>query len=462
MPVSDETVVETDGISVSKFFNAEDFPVPAVAFEVASEREGEVTLTIVDEIPDEFGIDQIGFHPEYGSEHWTATGDGVVRFEREIDAGEEFTTVYGVRMEDGQDETPFLSAPTVEVDGEDIDEVVPPESTDVVRELAGGERDTVPGLEDDEEPTEEIEVEAGGAGGAGSLNAVNDDAEILGADDGDRADAPADPGEPDSETPPADAGISRDAADPDAGVADDPTLDPELSADDEDDAPGAAADLGEEDDDAADDPSDVGLAESEPAAPAFDASDVAGALATAIREDEVDDDDLETLREELGGGVPNSTQAEIEHVQSRVSELEAYTDALEAFIDENGPAQDMLADMEADIESLQNDVADVHNDVAAVEERVDDTAEDVAAVDGRVDDVEEQLGAVDDLEDSLDRLRGDIDALDERLSDTEDDVLDLEGVEDDIDDLEDDLEDVEDHVDEIEEWRSQLSDVFGA
>ena len=474
--VSDETVVETDGVTVSKFFNAEDFPVPAVAFEVSSSRDADVTLTITDEIPDEFGIDQIGFHPEYGSEHWTATGDGVVRFEREVDAGEEFTTVYGVRMRDGQDETPFLSAPDVAVDGEDIDEVVPPESTDVVRELAGGERDTVPGLEDDEAVEAEVEVEAGVGASGGIESTPDDDAEILGDEAGLVDDGSDDEDEPtfeDSETEPL------------AGEEDGDDFDTESLDAEGDDSVGTALDagssFGDTDDYGADDDeasleaelgadtdadpvhdADPDPVDPEPAEPVgFDEGQVAAALADAIRNDEVDDDDLETIQGALGG-VPQSTEVEIDHVQSRVSELEAYTDALEAFIDENGAAQELLADFEDDIEDLENELADVHADVATVEESVAAADEDREDLWAEVESVESKFGAVDDLEESLDRLRGDVDALDERLADTEDDVLALEDVEDDIEDLEADLDHVEEIVEDIDEWRSQLSDVFGA
>jgi prefoldin subunit 5 len=477
IPVSDETVVETDGVTVSKFFNAEDFPVPAVAFEVSSSRDADVTLSITDEIPDEFGIDQIGFHPEYGSEHWTATGDGVVRFEREVDAGEEFTTVYGVRMKDGQDETPFLSAPDVEVDGEDIDEVVPPESTDVVRELAGGERDTIPGLEDDEAETE-VEVEAGAGASGGIDTTVDDDAEILGdeaglVDDGDDEDDES--FVDDSQAEPLAAEEDGDAESPSEGSS----FDDGGSFDDDDTALDTGSSFGDDGDydtnfdtedtetdleaeldadlDAEPDPVDP-----EPAEPVgFDEGQVAAALAEAIRNDEVADEDLETIQGALGG-VPQSTEVEIDHLQSRVSELEAYTDALEAFIDENGPAQEVLSDFEDDIADLENELADVHADVAGVEEAVADADEDRDDLWAQVDDVESKFGAVDDLEESLDRLRGDVDALEERLADTEEDVLALEDVEDDIEDLSADIDDVEATVEEIDEWRNQLSDVFGA
>jgi len=444
--MSDETVVETGGVTVSKFFNAEDFPVPAVAFDVDSDRDDAVTLRIVDEIPDEFGIDQIGFHPEYGSEHWTASGDGVVRFEREIDAGESFTTVYGVRMEDGQDETPFLSAPTVELDGEDIDEVVPPESTSVVRELAGGERETVPGLEDDEGG-----LEADIEGGIESLE--EEDAEILegdidlGSDDGEPEPEP----EPEPESEPETTGEENfgeepptepeaegyGAEQPDPPAADEPDLDePEAQGFDGDD-------------------------EAAPEPVAFNAGDLVGTLAAAIRNDEVNDDDLATLQEAFGG-VPNSTQVEVDHLQSRVSEMEAYTDALEEFLDEEGTAQQLVGDLEDEVSSLSAALDDLGDELGEVEASVEDAAGDREQLRERVADVEAEVEAVDDLHEDIERLRGDVDAIDERLEDTEDAVMAVDDIEDDLEDVSEDVDDLEEHVDEIEEWRSQLSDVFGA
>ncbi len=448
--MSDETVVETDGVTVSKFFNAEDFPVPAVAFDVDSDRDEAVTLRIVDEIPDEFGIDQIGFHPEYGSEHWTASGDGVVRFEREIEPGESFTTVYGVRMEDGQDETPFLSAPTVELEGEDIDDVVPPESTSVVRELAGGERETVPGLEEEGEG-EEVGLEADIEGGIESLE--EEDAEILEGDvdiGGEEADLEADeePLEADEtfeEEPPTEPEAEGYGAEqPEPPAAEEDVEEPESEG------------FGEEA--AETEPTEV---EAGPESVGFDASDLVATLAEALRNDEVSDDDLETLQDAFGG-VPNSTQVEIDHLQSRVSELEAYTDALEEFLDEEGTAQQLFSNVEDEVSSLSAELADLSDELADVESSVEDAAGDRQQLRERVAAVEDDVGAVEDLREDLERLRGDVDAIDERLADTEDAVMEVDELEDDLEELADDLEDVEEHVDEIEEWRSQLSDVFGA
>jgi DNA repair exonuclease SbcCD ATPase subunit len=449
--MSDETVVETDGVTVSKFFNAEDFPVPAVAFDIDSDRDDAVTLRIVDEIPDEFGIDQIGFHPEYGSEHWTASGDGVVRFEREIEPGESFTTVYGVRMEEGQDETPFLSAPTIKLEGEDIDEVVPPESTSVVRELAGGERETVPGLE---EESEEVGLEADIEGGIESLE--EEDAEILegdvdlGSDEESAVEANEEPVDVEDETfeeePP---------TEPEAEGYGAEQPEPSAAEEEEIEEPEAEG-FGEEEAEA----EAEAEAESAPESIGFDASDLVATLAEAIRNDEVSDDDLATLQDAFGG-VPNSTQVEIEHLQSRVSELEAYTDALEEFLDEEGTAQQLVSDVENEVSSLSAELGDLSNEVAEVEASVEDAAGDREQLRERVAAVEDDVGAVEDLREDLERLRGDVDAIDERLADTEDAVMEVDEIEDDLEDVAEDLEDVEEHVDEIEEWRDQLSDVFG-
>ncbi|MFW6458467.1 MAG: hypothetical protein ACOCY6_03530, partial [Halodesulfurarchaeum sp.] len=158
--MNEESVVVTDGVTVSKSFDRDGFPVPAVTFDVASTREEPVEITITDDIPEGFGIEQIGFHPEYESDHWRATGDGGVRFERTIEPGEELYTLYGVRMAEETEPTVFLEKPTVEVrGGGDAEEVVPRGSSEVVRELARGERDTVPGLEEPEPLVEAPEDE---------------------------------------------------------------------------------------------------------------------------------------------------------------------------------------------------------------------------------------------------------------------------------------------------------------
>ncbi|MFW5918580.1 MAG: hypothetical protein ACOCSF_00085 [Halanaeroarchaeum sp.] len=554
--MSDETIVEDKGVTVTKAFDRDGFPVPAVTFRVESDRADPVTVRIVDSIPADFGIEQIGFHPEYGSEHWTATGEGVVRFERTVDSGEAFTTVYGVKMaEDGHAE-PFLGAPTLEVDPDAIDEsaiddVVPKESSDVVRELAGGERESVPGLEAEasaEQPTADSETapaETAGDEGESVAAVADDDAVIIGENDGGPDDSTeeeadddwprggedeeqrADPlaeaddssasdsdileagttdepgGVGDSETDPLSAdpveaeSSAGAAADETASESDDDILEADAPAEREStDATGDSFDdsteetLDEPVDDTSEEPAEETLDEpvedtieepiedqeaattdpetpmddeledtpadeqdrpsatADPAATAVTRDgdeSLAAALAEEIREGSVDDDDLDAIRDAVGEPT-TSDGVRVDHLQARVSDLEAYTDALEAFLDENGGAEELLDE----VQSTVDEVGDEIDDLAS---RVDAAQGEREALRERVDTLADEMNAIDDVEDRIERMSGDIEALDERVEDGEEAALA-------VDSLEDDLEELEDDVEEFQEWRSQLSDLF--
>ncbi len=66
----DEVTVAADGVTVTKRFEADEFPVPAIAFNLTSRRSVPVTVRLVDTVPDDVAVEDLGFHPEYGSDYW--------------------------------------------------------------------------------------------------------------------------------------------------------------------------------------------------------------------------------------------------------------------------------------------------------------------------------------------------------------------------------------------------------
>ncbi|MFW6385368.1 MAG: hypothetical protein ACOCY7_04445 [Halodesulfurarchaeum sp.] len=497
--MSDESVVETEGITVRKAFDADGFPVPAVTFRVESDRSEPVGLRITDDIPDNFEIEQIGFHPDYGSEHWTATGEGVVRFERTVDPGEAFTTVYGIRMAEDEEPTPFLESPTVEIDPDaieesDIDEVVPKETSEVVRELAGGKRETVPGLEEEPamedtgEPDEEEPdaVEAGATPSPGE----SDHAEIL----------------DDPETETAESVDEPTGTDVEETATEEPEpVDATEEIGEEPEPVDATEEIGEEPEpvdvpegEAADTTAPIGEAETAPAdrdeptdletddepvgadpdgtvgEPAVDIEgdteaefeSIGTALAAEIREDRVSEEDLDAIRAAVRDESP-SERVRIEHLQSRVSDLEAYSDALEEFIDDNGAAKELLEDLEDEIDSLASDID-------GFDTRLESARTERETLDDRIDSVETEFDDVEDLAEQVRRLRGDLDALDERVDDAESVRFEVESlvetvesiqtnvdeIREEIEEMQEDVGEMGDDVDEMREWRDQLQNVF--
>jgi predicted nucleic acid-binding Zn-ribbon protein len=444
--MTEEREQAVDGLTVRKSIDSEGFPVPAVTFEINSEREDAVVVRIVDHIPESFPMEKVGFHPEYESGSWTAYPDQRVEFEHRLDPGESVTTVYGVRLKDPEETDQFMSDPDVEAlspasaDASEHEEglgdstmadIAPPERTGVVRDVIEGERDTVPGLEDGEDRPADILEELG--------DPIEED--------------PAADEDPTTEAAPDDPGADGvGTGDPLADVEGEATANGEPVEAEQGTGPaGDAADP-------VDDPAREGGPDDAPAGatPAASPGNVAVALAEEIESGQIDEETLATLGDAFGG-VPNSVDTRISHVQSRVSDIEAYADAIEEFIDENGTARELLDQLEAETERLDARTERLEAELADdLDQRLEESREERAEIRADVEAVETLLEeSVDDLEGDLAEVTDDLDALADRLEDAEADLAaEVETVEDDVEAVRDDLA-------EIEAWREQLSSVLG-
>ncbi|MFB6083833.1 MAG: hypothetical protein ABEJ94_06275 [Halorientalis sp.] len=410
----EEVTVTSNGVTVIKTFEADAFPVPAIAFRINSDRTEAVTVRLVDEVPENVAVEDLGFHPEYGSEYWTIEDDEIT-FEREIEAEEQYTTVYGIRATGTDNVEQFLTEPEIaEVDPplEDEEGVVGGSGSDVVRDVISGNADSVPGL-DDEEEDEDI----------GTLDLTDPNAEQAEADpeNVDLVDAGGDDEDEDEDT---EAEVEDEEVEDQAAEA-------EPEADTED----------TETEDTDDTESGTGGS--------LDVESVASALATEIEEGEVDDDDLEVLREELeiesDGGAGGAVEARIEKLQSDVTELDAYVDALEEFLEENGTGQDL-------IEGLQDDVAALEDQLGGLEADIEDNSQQVASLEDSVEGIESDLQS----------LKGDVKDVDDDIEAVEASIDDIESELDDIEEVDDRVDDIENDIVELKEWREQLSNVLGA
>jgi len=385
--------VSSDGVTVDKRFEEDEFPVPAIAFEIQSSRSETVTVVIVDDVPEDVAVEDLGFHPEYGSEYWTIDEDQIT-FEREIEAGTEYTTVYGIRATGTEDVEKFLTEPRIEsVDPpleESDDTVVDEDSSDVVRDVISGDSDAVPGLDDEESDDEDVET----------LNLKD----------------PNDPSD--------DGAASGAAAVPD----------------------------GDEDGDAA------------------SVESLVGALAAELRNGNVNEDDVKLLRKAfdiVDDGSGGSVDARIQRLQTEVSDLLAYTDALEEFLDENGTAEQTIEGFREEVESLQSELQEVGELARGHEETLSEIDSTVDSVESTVQslesDVDEVLGDVDAVWSDVDEVEDTVDEVEETVEGVESDLDSLESQVDEIDveGIRGDIEDIESEIEELEEWREQLSSVIG-
>lgn len=189
-----------------------------------------------------------------------------------------------------------------------------------------------------------------------------------------------------------------------------------------------------------------------------DPADVAAALAVAVREDEVADEDLVTLRDALAPepAVPTSVEVRIDRLQGQVEDLAAYTGALETFLDEEGEGREAVAGFRADLADLAAEVEALDGSVASLDERMVDAE-----------------GGLDTLADDLDTLADDLTALDEEVSAVAEDLAETqETVDDDVDErladvservdeVSDDADEMREEIARIEEFRERLNAAFG-
>lgn len=474
----DRVEVSDDGITVTKTFTSDDFPVPAIRFEIESSYDEPVSVRLSETVPDSFPMDGIGFHPEYHSDQWTAYQDHRVEFTGTVDPDEPLVTVYGIRIDDGE-AARFLDEPSILdvrpegdepadpatgsgeiVDDALIGDIVDADRNQVVKDMLAGESDDVPGLDgsavDDEEGYGASATEGGDGAGIdldiGTVDSGSGDTSADESGNGDGDDVPdidVDFGEEDvlapdgSDEKPDDepeieldieaaaAKVKERERGTDAGgdASDDEPAEPSTDSGVDDGVDESETEPADGPDAGGSGPADDGEPTGTGSSSAFDEGafeSVGAALATEIREGRIDDDDLAVISSELAVDPTGSERAKLDQLRSRVDDVAAYANALEGFLDENGTAQEILDEFRSDVESLEADLEDVADRVSTVE--------------------------------------SDVQALDEQLQALDDDVggigTDVDDLKEGLDDLETRLGDLTADVTEILEWRDQLGSMF--
>ena len=443
----EELTVTSNGVSVVKRFEEDEFPVPAIAFEFASGRDEEVHIVLRDTVPDDIEVEDLGFHPEYGSEHWVIDDDNTIAFERDLGPEESYTTVYGIRATGSDDVEQFLTEPTFDkvdppLDGEDdiAEDVIPESDDDVVKEAIAGDGE-IPGLEDEE----------------GGEEGTDEDVETLDLKD------PNNPG----------AAAAQQAA----------------TEDDE----GTDEDTGE-DTDEEETESDGDSEQTTETTVDVDGDSLTASLATEIRQQNVSAEDVKLLRRafEIAGQDGGTTTAQIEQIQADVSSLRAYTSALEEFLDENGTAQEIIEDFEnqvdtfedqlstlqssldenseqletvtSEVEGFSGEISSISEEMDAVSTEIEDMTDKIESIDGRVDSVTDEMDA---LSGDVDDVSGQVDSMDEQFDDVTNTIDDLESeiasLEEDITDGEvaERVDDIEEDIDDLRTWQDQIKQTFG-
>jgi hypothetical protein len=305
--------INTDGTTVTKRYEPDDFAVPTISFEIHSTRKQGGKLRLEEDVPEEFPIKGIGFHPDYDSECWTAHEEGRLVFESRIEPETTLTTVYGIRIENDEEAMAFMNEPELTVSGIESSEPKYSGETEIVADGAG---DAIP-----------VPVSHVRTVGTGST---------------------------------------------------------------------ATREIG-------------------------------AALAAELRAGTLSDADRKTLAEAFSDCGSESERVQLAHLQSRVSELEAYTGAFEGFLDDNGTGEQLVAELQGGLENLRGEVESIDSSI------------------------DESLTAQNE---AIDALESDLGSMEATLCDHEDIAADIDAVSDDLDAIYED-------VDELRTWREQLGVAFG-
>ncbi|WP_323677144.1 hypothetical protein [Halorubellus sp. PRR65] len=112
----DHTVDATsDGVTVRKGLDLDTLALPALKFEIRSEREDPVGVRVVDRLPTAVDPDRVGVHADFGADQWTAFEDGRVTFTTRLDPERPVVTLYGIWIDDPSRVHELLKGPDVKV-----------------------------------------------------------------------------------------------------------------------------------------------------------------------------------------------------------------------------------------------------------------------------------------------------------------------------------------------------------
>jgi hypothetical protein len=112
----DHTVDATsEGVTVRKGLDLDTLALPALKFEVRSERDDPVGVRVVDRLPTAIEPNRVGVHADFAADQWTAFENGRVTFTTRLDPERPVVTLYGIWIDDPSRVHELLGSPEVKV-----------------------------------------------------------------------------------------------------------------------------------------------------------------------------------------------------------------------------------------------------------------------------------------------------------------------------------------------------------
>jgi len=468
---SAEHTVSEDGVTVQQYYTKREFELPSVVFEIATERAESVEIRFV---VTDIEARRVGFHPRFRSEAW-AISDGQLVFEATVGPDETVTTVYALDTDEKElferaieslriEQVAAASQGGLSLDPNAGDTVAternegstaPADDPTPVGEPATGDhladagRATSPG---DEPAATDKPTPVEGSGSAGTETTAGDG----GGPDQSQGARGIDREETSEQARGTNIGVTKTET---AGWGSSSRTDGEESTVEDTDT-GGGEQFTEQSADA--------LVEE-----LLERLD-RGELPPAARERLVE----QVTREQSG-----ADEARLASLQTRMSDIEAFSGPVEQLLDEHGPPAAVLdafderltalegldervSELETQAETIEeheNRIERLGEQVTALGDELDTTTAqletDVAAVETQLESLRAELERVEDSAETARERASDPEELDESLAELE---ARLDGVERRLDGVTGDWKSVEADIAALREWRSNLANTFGA
>lgn len=162
----------------------------------------------------------------------------------------------------------------------------------------------------------------------------------------------------------------------------------------------------------------------------IDIESVADRLAEELQNGDVSEGTLEILEEHLAANVWRSASedARIRQIQEDVMNLRAYTNALEAFLEEEGSAADIIEeferkveDLEGEIENLQARITDLEGQYETVESGLEEVDNSIASVSTEQKKLQSEMNSIGKQVRSIDHRIPSY-SIDDRFSDLSEEI----------------------------------------
>lgn len=451
-----------------------------ISLSITSKVDEPVGIKVALPLPSEPAILETGFHPKHEPHSWEIQDDVLV-FEDTVPSDEPLVILLGIVLIGDEDVSLSLTEPTIElsqvIDSAPTGDSMSDEAPIFRSSSASAPTAQEPSAKDSDAGTEPTVADSAGA----------DDGSIFGSS----------PNEPSTESTTADSEVSGSS-----GQSIDETFDTKKLAEaaerlDEaepvDDSDGVSGEQEGEEQSFDEflsplDEESIGSsgADTDPSSPDEasandDSVDVLTALVEQLDSADPDREAVDALREHLAPESSKAIEVRLQHIQSRMDNLAAYTDALEGFINEHGTASEFMSEIQGGLAEVKTDVDDIKSETESAS-----TARGVLK--NRLDVVESSLADLDDdlhsrtenIYDDLDSIHTTLDEHDEEFAEFDESLAtiddEFESVREMIATTENDLQsklttieqdvattsdELESHRDSIDRRLSELTDELG-